>query len=71
MADNKTKTDQRDRSRVAGEQDYEVQYLAEQTGISAEQAREIVRAYGNDRETILRAARAFASAGAKVRSSRL
>jgi glycerol-3-phosphate dehydrogenase len=71
MADNKTKTDQRDRSRVAGEQDYEVQYLTEQTGISADQAREIIRAYGNDRETILRAAKAFASAGAKVRSSRL
>ena len=71
MADNKTKTDQRDRSRVAGEQDYEVQYLTDQTGISADQAREIIRAYGNDRETILRAAKAFASAGAKVRSSRL
>ena len=71
MADNKNKIDKRDRSRVAGEQDYEVQYLTKQTGISADQAREIIRAYGNDRETILKAARAFASAGTKVRSSRL
>ena len=71
MADNKSKTDKRDRSRVAGEQDYEVQYLTEQTGISADQAREINKAYGNDRDTILRAVKAFASTGAKVRSSRL
>ena len=71
MADDKTQTDRRDRSHVAGVQVYEVQYLTEQTGISAEQAREIIRAYGNDRDTLLKAAKAFASAGAKVRSSRL
>ena len=38
MADDKTKTGKQDRLRVVGGQDYEVQYLAKETGILAEQA---------------------------------
>ena len=39
MADDKTKTDARDRARVAGDQDYEVDYFAKHHGISIEEAR--------------------------------
>jgi len=60
MADNKNRQDNRDRGKVAGGQDYEVQYLAEKTGISPAQARELIRKHGNDRETLERAARNLA-----------
>ena len=39
MADNTRKEDNRDRSRVSGSEDYEVEYFARENGISAEQAR--------------------------------
>ena len=45
MADNKSKTDGRDRSRAASGQDYEV---------SGPQARDLVRKHGNDRNTLER-----------------
>ena len=57
MSDNKSQTDSRDRSRIAGEQDYEVQYLMKQTKISAEQARDLIKRFGNNRETLVREAR--------------
>ena len=57
MEDNKSQTDSRDRSRIAGEQDYEVQYLMKQTKISAEQARDLIKRFGNNRETLVREAR--------------
>ena len=57
MPDDKTKTDIRDRSRVAGEEDYEIDYLVGQAGISREQARELIKRYGNDRETLMKHAR--------------
>ncbi|TKB28976.1 MAG: DUF3606 domain-containing protein, partial [Mesorhizobium sp.] len=38
MADDKTKTDSRDRSRVAGGEDYEVRHFAEEAGITPDQA---------------------------------
>jgi hypothetical protein len=57
MADNKSQADSRDRSRITGEQDYEVQYLMKQTKISAEQARDLIKRFGNDRETLVREAR--------------
>jgi hypothetical protein len=60
MADDKNTQDNRDRGKVAGGQDYEVQYLAEKTGISPDQARELIRKHGNDRETLERAARSLA-----------
>ena len=37
MADDKSKQDNRDRSRVAAGEDYEVQHLADTTGITTEQ----------------------------------
>jgi len=59
MADDRTKTDMRDRSRVARGEDYEVQHLAEQTGLSPDQARVLIRRYGNDREKLMEEAKNF------------
>lgn len=56
MADNTHKEDNRDRSRVSGSEDYEVRYFAERNGISKDQARELIRRHGNDRETLNREA---------------
>ena len=60
MADDKSKTDNRDRSKVAGNEDYEVQYLAEKMDISVNQARELIRQHGNDRATLEREAKKLA-----------
>ena len=56
MADDKTKQDGRDRSRVAGDEAYEVQHFAERHGISREKARELIERHGNDRATLDREA---------------
>lgn len=57
MADDPNKQDNRDRSRVAGGEDYEVRYFAEENGISMDQARELIRRHGNDRAALEREAR--------------
>jgi hypothetical protein len=57
MPDHKSKTDNRDRNRVAGGEDYEIDYLVERAGSTREQARELVKRYGNDRETLMKHAR--------------
>jgi hypothetical protein len=57
MADDLRKQDNRDRSRVSGSEDYEVRHFAEQNGISIDQARELIRTHGNDREALTAAAR--------------
>ena len=57
MTDDKSKTDFRDRSRVAAGEDYEIDYLVKQAGINHEQARELVKRYGNNRETLMKHAR--------------
>jgi hypothetical protein len=54
MPDDKSKTDQRDRSRVAADDEYEVLYMVEQAGITRQQALELIKRYGNDRETLMR-----------------
>jgi glycerol-3-phosphate dehydrogenase len=71
MADDKSKAGKQDRDRVAGGQDYEVQYLAKDTGVTAEQARQLIKAYGNDREKLMKAAKAIAPKNPNVRSSRV
>jgi hypothetical protein len=53
MADDKSKRDNRDRTRVASGEDYEVQYLSDQAGITPEQARTLIRRFGNDREKLM------------------
>jgi hypothetical protein len=57
MADDKSKQDNRDRLRVAGGEDYEVQHLADKAGITPEQARELIKRYGNDRDKLMEHAR--------------
>jgi hypothetical protein len=52
MADNKDLRDGRDRQRVAGNEEYEVQYLAEKLNVSAEEVREAIEKVGNSREKL-------------------
>jgi hypothetical protein len=52
MADDKSKTDGRDRSRVSGSEPYEVEYFAQKHGLSAQQARDLIAEVGNDREKL-------------------
>ena len=56
MPDDKSHVGEPDRSRVAGEEEYEVNYLASKHGLSAEQARQLVARFGNDREKLDQAA---------------
>ena len=48
MADDKTKTGNPDRSRVAGGEGYEFGNFARKHGITTEQARELIARIGND-----------------------
>lgn len=57
MTDDKSKTDNRDRLKVAGGEDYELDYLVKKAGITLEQARELIKRHGNDRETLMSHAR--------------
>jgi hypothetical protein len=52
MSDNKNKTDGRDRSRVAGDESYELSYLEEKLGVSREQVRDAIEKVGNNREDV-------------------
>jgi hypothetical protein len=49
MPDNKSKRGKPDRSRVAGEEPYEVAYFAKKHEITQDQARRLIRILGNDR----------------------
>jgi hypothetical protein len=69
MADDKSKTGKRDRARVAADQDYEVHHLAREAGITTEQAQQLIKAYGNDRDKLMQAARGLAKPN--IRSSRI
>ena len=57
MSDDKNEVGGRDRSRVAGGQDYEVRHFAEQNGISIVQAEQLIAQHGNNREELEQAAR--------------
>jgi Protein of unknown function (DUF3606) len=61
MPDDKSKVGQPDRGRVAGDQDYEVRYLADKYGLSQEQARELIARIGNDRKKLDEAAKGLAA----------
>ncbi|RWM14663.1 MAG: DUF3606 domain-containing protein [Mesorhizobium sp.] len=52
MPDDKTKTDSRDRSQVAGDEDYEVRHFAEEAGITPDQARTLIKRHGTDRKVL-------------------
>jgi hypothetical protein len=59
MADDKAQRGKQDRSRVSGSEGYEVRYFAAKHGISTEQAGELIRQHGNDREKLDAAAKRF------------
>jgi hypothetical protein len=48
MPDDKTKVGEPDRSRVAGDQDYEVGYVAEKYGLTVDQVKKLIARVGND-----------------------
>jgi hypothetical protein len=50
--DNKDQRGGRDRDRVAGNEDYEVRYVAEKLGVSQEQVKEAIEKVGNKREDV-------------------
>ncbi|HEX8313804.1 MAG TPA: DUF3606 domain-containing protein [Flavisolibacter sp.] len=52
MPDNKDLRDGRDRERVAGNEEYEVSYLAEKMNVSAEEVRKAIEKIGNNREQL-------------------
>ena len=52
MADNKNLKGQQDRNRVAGNEDYEVQYIADEMGVTAEVVRQAIEQVGNSRKDI-------------------
>lgn len=52
MADHKKNVCEPDSSLVSDSEDYEVQYFANENGITAKQTRELIGRFGNDRETL-------------------
>lgn len=56
MADDKTKRGGNDRKRVAAGEGYEVGYFAKKHGISRDQAQDLIKRVGNDREKLNAAA---------------
>lgn len=52
MADNKDIQDGRDRSKVNGNESYELSYIEEKLGVSRDQVREAIDAVGNNREAV-------------------
>jgi hypothetical protein len=56
MPDDKANRGEPDRSRVSGSETYEVNFFAEKHGISAAQARDLIKRHGTDRDTLDREA---------------
>lgn len=57
MADDKSKTDYRDRNQVSGDEEYEVGYFASKFGLTIPEVRELIKKHGSDRETLEREAK--------------
>jgi Protein of unknown function (DUF3606) len=57
MVDDKTNRGEPDRSKVSGSEDYEIDYLARQYGVTREQARDLIRRVGNNRAKLDEAAK--------------
>jgi len=52
MADDKTKQDFRDRNRIAANEEYEVNHVAKQHGVSREVVLAAIEAVGTDRNKV-------------------
>ena len=61
MPDDKTKVGEPDRSRVSGDQDYEVQQFAEKHGITPREARDLIAYHGSNRQALEEAAKRLGS----------
>lgn len=59
MPDSKTKRGGDDRTRVAGGEGYEVKYFARKHGITAQQARDLIKKVGNNRTKLNEAAQSL------------
>ena len=59
MPDDKTKMDERDRSKVAAGEDYEVAHLAKRYKISTEEAKKLIERHGTNRATLEKMAEAL------------
>jgi hypothetical protein len=57
MADDKSKRDFRDRDRISGAEDYEVEYFASQNSITPQQVRNLIAKFGNKRDVLEREAK--------------
>lgn len=56
MADDKSLVGGADRTRVAGNEDYEVQAFAQRHGMSPQEVRDMIERIGNDRDALEREA---------------
>jgi hypothetical protein len=56
MSDDRRKRGSRDRRRVAAGQGYEVNYFATKHGLTRQQARDLIKRIGNDRDKLNAAA---------------
>lgn len=52
MADNKDQRDGRDRSRVDGNEQYELRYIAEKMNVSTEEVQRAIESVGNNRDKV-------------------
>ena len=52
MSDNKDQRDGRDSSKVAGNEDYELQHIAQKMGVTIEEVRSAIEAVGNSRDKV-------------------
>jgi hypothetical protein len=52
MADNRDNRSGRDRSRIAGNEDYELRYMAQKLGVTENEVKEAIAAVGNDRKKV-------------------
>jgi hypothetical protein len=52
MPDDKSKRGEPDRGKVAGGEGYEVEYFARKHGITSQQAQDLIKRHGNNREKL-------------------
>lgn len=52
MTDNKTQQDGRDRAKVSGSEEYEVEYFAEKYGLLPVQVKDLIARFGNNRAVL-------------------
>ncbi|MER9140507.1 DUF3606 domain-containing protein [Mesorhizobium sp. M0830] len=59
MPNDKSKRDLHDRDQLYAEDETELRYFAQQNGVTADQVRQLIKSFGNDRAHLIQAARAL------------